>query len=87
MTLHRVVVGNALKTERLRQGKTLRQIAEQAPLALGYLSEVERGQKELSSELLEGVLQSLGMTYLDLLWTLTLSTEAESLRQNEYELV
>ena len=87
MTLHRVVVGNALKTERLRQGKTLRQIAEQAPLALGYLSEVERGQKELSSELLEGVLQSLGRTYLDLLWTLTLSTEAESLRQNEYELV
>lgn len=87
MTLHRVVVGNALKTERLRQGKTLRQIAEQAPLALGYLSEVERGQKELSSELLEGVLRSLGMTYLDLLWTLTLSTEAESLRQNEYELV
>lgn len=87
MTLHRVVVGNAIKSERLRQGKTLRQVAENAPLALGYLSEVERGQKELSSELLDGVLRSLGMTYLDFLWTLTLTVEVENQRAEEYELV
>ena len=86
MTLHRVVVGNAIKSERLRQKKTLRQVAEQAPLALGYLSEVERGQKELSSELLEGVLRSLGMTYLEFLWTLTLTIEVENQRLEEYEL-
>ena len=86
MTLHRVVVGNAIKSERLRQGKTLRQVAENAPLALGYLSEVERGQKELSSELLDGVLRSLGMTYLDFLWSLTLTIEVENQRAEEYEL-
>lgn len=85
--LHRVVLGNAIKSERLRQNKTLRQVAEQAPLALGYLSEVERGQKELSSELLEGVLRSLGMTYLDLLWSLTLTVEVQNQRAEEYELV
>lgn len=84
--LHRTVVGNAIKSERLRQGKTLRQVAEQAPLALGYLSEVERGQKELSSELLEGVLRSLGMSYLEFLWTLTLTIEVENQRLEEYEL-
>ena len=84
--LHRVVLGNAIKSERLRQNKTLRQVAEQAPLALGYLSEVERGQKELSSELLDGVLRSLGMTYLDFLWTLTLTIEVENQRLEEYEL-
>jgi transcriptional regulator with XRE-family HTH domain len=60
--LYREALGYAARTVRLAQNKTLRQVAREAHIALGYLSEIERGQKELSSELVVGLAESLGMT-------------------------
>lgn len=60
--LYREALGYAVRTARLSQGKTLRDIATSAPMALGYLSEIERGQKELSSEFVVCVADALGMS-------------------------
>ncbi|HAE74090.1 MAG TPA: hypothetical protein DCG44_02630, partial [Candidatus Aquiluna sp.] len=51
MVLLRQEIGDVLRNHRLEQGQTLRQVAAKASVALGYLSEVERGQKEVSSEI------------------------------------
>lgn len=59
MILMRHEVGDVLRDFRLHRGMTLRQVAKQGNLALGYLSEVERGQKEISSELLQSVANAL----------------------------
>jgi len=60
MVLVRHEIGDVLRDLRLEQGKTLRQVASRASVALGYLSEVERGQKEASSEILASVADALG---------------------------
>lgn len=60
MVLVRHEIGDVLRDLRLQQGKTLRQVASKASVALGYLSEVERGQKEASSEILASVADALG---------------------------
>ena len=52
-------LGDALRRRRLRQGRTLRQVSAAARVSLGYLSEVERGQKEPSSELLAAICGAL----------------------------
>jgi len=59
MVLVRHEIGDVLRDLRLQQGKTLRQVAGRASVALGYLSEVERGQKEASSEILASVADAL----------------------------
>lgn len=59
--LFRNALGEVLKESRLSQGKTLRTVSKDAFMALGYLSEVERGQKELSSEPMENLARALGM--------------------------
>ncbi len=59
MVLVRQEIGDVLRTHRLRRGQTLRQVAARASVALGYLSEVERGQKEVSSEILASVADAL----------------------------
>lgn len=59
MVLLRQEIGDVLRTHRQRQGQTLRQVAAKASVALGYLSEVERGQKEVSSEILASVAEAL----------------------------
>ncbi|SDS47753.1 Helix-turn-helix domain-containing protein [Agrococcus carbonis] len=59
MVLVRQEIGDVLRDTRLRQGRTLRQVASRASVALGYLSEVERGQKEASSEILASVADAL----------------------------
>ena len=51
--LARELLGEVLRSERIRQGRTLREVSLAARVSLGYLSEVERGQKEASSELLQ----------------------------------
>jgi transcriptional regulator with XRE-family HTH domain len=48
-----------LRRLRLRQGRTLREVSASARVSLGYLSEVERGQKEASSELLAAICGAL----------------------------
>lgn len=59
MTLARHEIGEVLRDVRLRKGHTLRHVAGRASVALGYLSEVERGQKEASSEILASVAEAL----------------------------
>jgi len=59
MVLVRHEIGDVLRDLRLQQGQTLRQVASKASVALGYLSEVERGQKEASSEILASVAEAL----------------------------
>ena len=59
MILVRHEIGEVLRDFRLQKGRTLRQVASRASVALGYLSEVERGQKEASSEILASVADAL----------------------------
>jgi transcriptional regulator with XRE-family HTH domain len=59
MVLVRQEIGDVLRDVRLQKGHTLRQVAGKASVALGYLSEVERGQKEASSEILAAIADAL----------------------------
>jgi transcriptional regulator with XRE-family HTH domain len=59
--LMRELVGEALREERVAQGRTLREVSRAAQVSLGYLSEVERGQKEASSELLAAICGALDL--------------------------
>lgn len=61
MILLRSVLGETLRGLRQEQGRTLREVSTAARVSLGYLSEVERGQKEASSELLSGICGALGV--------------------------
>ncbi|HLS14121.1 MAG TPA: helix-turn-helix domain-containing protein [Beutenbergiaceae bacterium] len=59
MMLLRQEIGDVLRHARQRQGRTLREVSSAARVSLGYLSEVERGQKEASSELLSSICVAL----------------------------
>ena len=59
MVLMRQVIGEELRRRRNEQGRTLRDVSRDAQVSLGYLSELERGQKEASSELLAAVCTAL----------------------------
>jgi len=59
MAVLRHVVGETLRAVRLRQGRTLREVSAAARVSLGYLSEIERGHKEPSSELLGAICDAL----------------------------
>ncbi len=59
MVLFRRLLGEVLRTQRMRQGRTLRQVSADARVSLGYISEIERGQKEASSELLASICSAL----------------------------
>jgi transcriptional regulator with XRE-family HTH domain len=61
MVLLRQLLGDVLRQLRLRQARTLREVSGSARVSLGYLSEVERGQKEASSELLASICKALGV--------------------------
>jgi transcriptional regulator with XRE-family HTH domain len=63
----RTLLGDALRERRLRQHRTLREVSGAARVSLGYLSEVERGQKEASSELLASICRALGVRLSDVL--------------------
>jgi transcriptional regulator with XRE-family HTH domain len=64
----REAVGAALRRRRQTQGRTLREVAEAAGVSLTYLSEVERGRKEASSEVLEAVCSALDVVLAELLF-------------------
>ncbi|MFT4265443.1 MAG: helix-turn-helix transcriptional regulator [Nocardioides sp.] len=64
--LWREAVGRELRGERLRQERTLADVAGEAGVSTQYLSEVERGRKEPSSEVVEAVGGALGLGLLDL---------------------
>ena len=82
MTLLRTHIGSTLRQARISQGRTLRDVAKSARVSLGYLSEVERGQKEASSELLNSICKALELSLLTVISDVSIAiraTEAPSL--------
>ncbi len=75
MELLRTHIGSVLRDARISQGRTLRDVAASANISLGYLSEVERGQKEASSELLNAICLALDLTLLNVIATVQSSIE------------
>ena len=67
MILFRRLLGEVLRTQRMRQGRTLRQLSADARVSLGYISEIERGQKEASSELLASICSALDVPLSEIL--------------------
>jgi transcriptional regulator with XRE-family HTH domain len=78
MAVLRQVVGETLRALRLRQRRTLREVSASARVSLGYLSEVERGQKEPSSELLAAICGALDVELSELFREVT-----DTLRRDE----
>ena len=78
MAVLRQVVGETLRAVRLRQRRTLREVSGKARVSLGYLSEVERGQKEPSSELLAAICSALEVELSELFREVT-----DTLRREE----
>ncbi|QIS14154.1 helix-turn-helix domain-containing protein [Nocardia arthritidis] len=68
MTLLREAIGDSLRRARLAQSRTLREVSTSARVSLGYLSEVERGRKEASSELLAAICEALDVPLSRVLW-------------------
>ncbi len=69
----RQVIGDELRRRRQDQGRTLRDVSGAAAVSLGYLSEVERGHKEASSELLAAICGALDVTLSDVLASVSTS--------------
>ena len=61
MVLFRRLLGDALRAQRMRRGMTLREVSAEARVSLGYISEIEHGQKEASSELLASLCSALDL--------------------------
>ena len=84
MLLLRKVIGDALRARRLAQHRTLREVSTAANVSLGYLSEIERGHKEASSELLASICDALGARLSEMLTdvsaTFALAEQMESAR-------
>ena len=67
MSLLRTAIGTVLRRHRQAQGRTLQDVADAAGVSMAYLSEVERGLKEASSEILAVICRALGIDLPDLL--------------------
>ena len=67
MVLFRRLLGDVLRERRMARGMTLREVSKQARVSLGYISEIERGQKEASSELLASLCGALEAPLSDVL--------------------
>ncbi|NMM85886.1 transcriptional regulator [Rhodococcus sp. SRB_17] len=65
--LLREAIGDSLRRTRVSQSRTLREVSNSARVSLGYLSEVERGRKEASSELLAAICDALAVPLSDVL--------------------
>ncbi len=61
MVLFRRMLGDVLRGARRQRGMTLRELSAEARVSLGYISEIERGQKEASSELLASLCSALDL--------------------------
>jgi len=61
------MLGDVLRRTRLEQGRTLSDVARSARVSMPYLSEVERGRKEASSEVLAAICDALRIDLADLL--------------------
>lgn len=67
MVLFRRSLGDVLRSRRMHRGMTLREVSAEARVSLGYISEIERGQKEASSELLASLCAALDVALSDVL--------------------
>jgi XRE family transcriptional regulator, stress-response regulator len=67
VVVFRRLLGEVLRAQRMRQGRTLRQVSADARVSLGYISEIERGQKEASSELLASICAALDVPLSEIL--------------------
>src|SRR4051794_4737088 len=67
VVIFRRLLGEVLRAQRMRQGRTLRQVSGDARVSLGYISEIERGQKEASSELLASICAALDVPLSEIL--------------------
>ncbi len=67
MVLFRRLLGDVLRDLRMQRGLTLREVSAEARVSLGYISEIERGQKEASSELLAALCAALDVPLSDVL--------------------
>ncbi|MBB6629591.1 helix-turn-helix transcriptional regulator [Nocardioides sp. KIGAM211] len=67
MVLFRRLLGDVLRDQRMQRGMTLREVSAEARVSLGYISEIERGQKEASSELLASLCSALDVPLSDVL--------------------
>jgi transcriptional regulator with XRE-family HTH domain len=67
MVLFRRLLGEVLRARRMEQGRTLRQLCADARVSLGYMSEIERGRKEASSELLAAICSALDVPLSEIL--------------------
>ncbi|WP_017607260.1 helix-turn-helix domain-containing protein [Nocardiopsis xinjiangensis] len=84
--LMRDLIGELLRRTRNDQGRTLREVAEDAQVSLPYLSEIERGRKEASSELLAAIYRSLGLSLTDVFAELyRLSAPVQIMRPGSYQ--
>ena len=77
MVLLRRIIGETLRTRRREQRRTLRDVSSSANVSLGYLSEIERGQKEASSELLSSICDALEVPLSDVLGEVTVEVARE----------
>lgn len=66
--LLREALGDSLRRTRVSQSRTLREVSSSARVSLGYLSEIERGRKEASSELLAAICEALDVPLSDVLF-------------------
>jgi transcriptional regulator with XRE-family HTH domain len=71
----RKLIGRVLRRTRMAQGRTLREVSDLAGVSIGHLSEVERGRKEPSSELLDAICRALGLTLPELLLAVLRETQ------------
>jgi XRE family transcriptional regulator, stress-response regulator len=81
MVLLRRMIGDVLRRHRLRQSRTLRDVSVAAGVSLGYLSEVERGRKEASSELLAAISGALDVSLAEVLREVSEDVAREERRQ------
>lgn len=79
MVLFRRSLGEVLRRERMKRGLTLRELSAEARVSLGYISEIERGQKEASSELLASLCGALDLPLSDVLREVSHSVAVEEL--------
>ncbi len=77
MVLFRRLLGDVLRARRMQRGMTLREVSAEARVSLGYISEIERGQKEASSELLASLCTALDAPLSEVLSEVSLAVAIE----------
>ena len=83
MVLFRRLLGDVLRRRRMQQGLTLREVSKNARVSLGYISEIERGQKEASSELLSSLCSALDIPLSDVLREVSDAVAVEEARARD----